>query len=137
MSSRFITGASIAILAAFVVVVSQAFTPGVLSWVAFGIAVGIVVIVVVSQLDLSRGAIQRTLDACSVVVGGLLIGFPLAASGTAVTWLSFAFALGLVGIALVGLCMNEVVNWRSQHHLAELHWLHTEPTASEPRPQAA
>ena len=137
MSSRFITGALIAILAAFVVVVSQAFSPRVLSWVAFGIAVGVIVIVVVSQLDPSRGAIQRMLDACSVIVGGLLIGFALAASGTAVTWLSFAFALGLVGIAFAGLCLNEVANWRSQHQLADLHWLHPESVASEQRPQAA
>ena len=36
MSSRFITGALTAILGGFVVVVSQAFSPGVLSWVAFG-----------------------------------------------------------------------------------------------------
>ena len=137
MSSKFITGALTAILAGFVVVVSQAFSPGVLSWVAFGITAGVIVMVVVSQLDPARGAIQRVLDGCSVVVGGLLIGFGLAASGSAVTWLVFAFALGLVGTGVVGLCLNEVANWRSQHQLAELHWLHPEPVTAEDRPQAA
>ena len=81
MSSRFITGALTAILGGFVVVVSQAFSPGVLSWVAFGITAGVIVIVLVSQLDPARGAIQRVLDACSIVVSGLLVGFGLAASG--------------------------------------------------------
>jgi hypothetical protein len=137
MSSKFITGALSVFLAAFVVVVSQAFSPAVLSWVAFGIAVGVIVMVVVSQLDQSQGAIQRVLDACSVVVSGLLIGFGLAASGVAVTWLSFAFALGLVVIAFVGLCLNEVANWRSHHQLAALHWLHTEAVPAEHRPQDA
>jgi hypothetical protein len=137
MSSRFITGALTAILGGFVVVVSQAFSPGVLSWVAFGIAAGVIVIVLVSQLDPARGAIQRVLDACSIMVSGLLVGFGLAASGAAVTWLVFAFAVGLVGIAFVGLCLNEVANWRSQHQLAELHWLHAEPVIADHRPQAA
>jgi hypothetical protein len=137
MSSRFITGALTAILGGFVVVVSQAFSPGVLSWVAFGIAAGVIVIVLVSQLDPARGAIQRLLDACSIIVSGLLVGFGLAASGATVTWLVFAFAVGLVGIAFVGLCLNEVANWRSQHQLAELHWLHAEPVIADHRPQAA
>jgi hypothetical protein len=85
MSSRFMTGALSAVLAGFVVVVSQAFSPEVLSWVALGIAVAVVVIAVGPQLDSSRGAVQRMLDACSVVVSGLLIGLALAASGSAVT----------------------------------------------------
>jgi MFS family permease len=137
MSSRFITGALCAVLAGFVVVVSQVFSPVVLSWVAFGVAAGVVVMVVVSQLDPARGAIQRMLDAGSVVVSGLLIGFALAASGSAVTWLAFAFALGLVGIAVVGLCLNEVASWRSQHQLAELHWLRPEHMPAERQPRAA
>jgi hypothetical protein len=137
MSSKFITGALTALLAGFVVVVSQAFIPSVLSWVAFGIAVGVIVMVIVSQLDAARGTVQRVLDAFSVIVGGLLMGFGLAASGPAVTWLMFAFALGLVGIAFIGLCLNEVANWRSQHQLAELHWLNPELAPAEHRPQVA
>ena len=74
MSSKFITGALTAILGGFVVVVSQAFSPGVLSWVAFGITAGVIVMVLVSQLDPARGAIQRVLDGCSIIVGGLLSG---------------------------------------------------------------
>jgi O-antigen/teichoic acid export membrane protein len=137
MSSRFITGTLCAILGGFMVVASQAFIPGVLSWVAVAIAIGVIVIVAVSQFDPSRGAVQRVLDAFSVIVGGLLVGFGLAASGAAVTWLVFAFALGLVATAVVGLCLNEVANWRSQHQLAELHWLHTEALPIEHPAQAA
>jgi multisubunit Na+/H+ antiporter MnhB subunit len=108
MSSRFITGALSVVLAGFVVVMSQVFRPDLLSQEAILIAIGVLVMVLLCQLDPSRGALQRVLDACSVVVSGLMIGFALAASGTTVTWLSFAFALGLVGIGFVGRGLNEV-----------------------------
>jgi hypothetical protein len=62
-----------------------------------------------------------------------MIGFGLAASGAAITWLVFAFALGLAGIAVVGLGLNEVANWRSQHQLAELYWLQTEAVVAAER----
>lgn len=126
MSSRFITGASSSILGGFIVIVSQVFAPAVLSWVAFGIGAGVVAILTLAQLDRNRGLLQRLLDASSVALSGLLIGFALAGSGAAVTWMSFAFALAVVGIAFAGLTLNEVANWRAQHRLAELHWLHPE-----------
>lgn len=108
MSTRFITGTVLALLAGFVVVVSQAFAPSTLSWVAFGIGVAVVGICVVAQLDRSRGAVQRALDAATVVVGGLLIAFSLVSSGTTVTWLAFAFSLGIVGLSIAGLTLHDL-----------------------------
>ncbi len=127
MSTRFITGTVLALLAGFVVVVSQAFAPSTLSWVAFGIGVAVVGICVVAQLDRSRGAVQRALDAATVVVGGLLIAFSLVSSGTTVTWLAFAFSLGIVGLSIAGLTLHEISNWRAQHRMAELWWLREGP----------
>ena len=56
MSTRFITGTLLAVLGGFIVVVSQAFAPNPLSWVAFAIGVAIAGICLLAQLDRSRGS---------------------------------------------------------------------------------
>jgi hypothetical protein len=123
MSTHYITCAPTAVLAGFLLVVSQTFAPNTLQWVATGVAVAAIAIAVLAQLDRARGGVQRTLDVATVVDGVLLIVFALEASGTAVEWLTFAFALGLVGLAFTGLTLHEVSNWRAQHQLARLRWL--------------
>jgi hypothetical protein len=123
MSTRYITGALFALLGGFVVVVSQTLTASILKWVAFAVAVGVVTVSLVAQLDRSRGAVQRTLDGALVVVAGLLIIFSLTASGTAVVWLSFGLDLGIVALAFAGLSVHEVWNWRTQLDLRNLRWL--------------
>ena len=60
MSTRFITGTLLAVLGGFIVVVSQAFEPNPLSWVAFAIGVAIVGICLLAQLDRSRGIRSST-----------------------------------------------------------------------------
>lgn len=124
MSTRYLTNMLAALAAGFIVVVSQAFTAAVLDWVAFAIAIGVVAMTVLAQLDRSRGALQRMLDVGIVALGGLLMAFSLASSGSATIWLSFAFALGIVGVATAGLTVNEVANWRAHNRLGDLHWLH-------------
>lgn len=122
MSTHYLTGSLFTVLGAFVVVVSQAFTPSVLGWVAFGIAVAVATGTLLAQLDRSRGVVQRTLDIATVIVAGLLIILSLTASGTAETWLSFSFALGIVALGHAGLTVHEVSAWRSRAQA---------PTASE------
>jgi len=92
---------------------------------------------VVAQLDGARGRVQRTLDGAIVADAGLLIAFALESSGTAVVWLTFAFALGIVALAFTGLSLHEVFNWRAQHQLADLplaaqHGAGARPTALPP-----
>lgn len=113
MSTHYLTGALFVALGGFVVVVSQAFAPSLLGWVAFGIAVVVAAVALLAQLDRSRGVVQRALDAATVIVAVLLIIFSLTASGSAVTWLSFAFALGIVVFAYAGLTVHEVSGRRS------------------------
>lgn len=137
MSTSYITGALFTLLGGFLVVVSQAFSSGVLGWVAFGVAVAVAAVCVVAQFDRSRGAVQRTLDGASLVVAALLIIFSLAASGAAVTWLSFAFALGIVALALSGLSVHEVYDWRVRHQLSNLRWLHEGAVATSPQQSRA
>jgi hypothetical protein len=123
MSTKYLTGAVIVILGSFLVVVSQAFSSHLLGWVGFGVAIGIVTIVALAQFDRGRGAVQRSLDGMTVAVSGLVIAFSVAASGSSVIWLTFAFALGIVAAAFAGLTLHEVSSWRAQQGLSNLHWL--------------
>jgi hypothetical protein len=137
MSTRYITGAVFAILGGFLVVVSQAFSPSVVGWVPFGVGIGIIVITALAQLDTGRGCAQRVLDGATVVVSAFMIAFAVGASGRAVTWLTFAFALGTVGTSFAGLSLNEVANWRLNVGLSNLRWLPgrslREPAMQHPR----
>jgi uncharacterized membrane protein (UPF0136 family) len=112
MSTNYLTGALFAVLGGVVVVVSQAFTPSVLGWVAFGLAIAVAAVAVLAQLDRSRGLVQRALDTTTVIVAGLLIILSRTASGDAVTWLSFALGLGIVALAYAGLTVHEVAERR-------------------------
>lgn len=122
MSTQYSTGTFIGVLAAFIVVASQAFPSHSVGWLAFAVGVVVVIVSIVAQLDSTRGALQRAVDAGLLVVAGFMLVFGLEASGTAVIWLSFAFALGVEALALTGLTAHEISNWRSVHQLSQLHW---------------
>ena len=102
-------------------VTGKAFLSRTLGFVAFGVAIGIVAIVPLAQLDRARGGVRRVQDAAMVVGGGLLIACAIAASGSAVVWLTFAFGMGTA--ALTGLTLHEVASGRSLHRLRVLRWL--------------
>jgi hypothetical protein len=123
MSTRYITGMLLAILGGFAVVASQTFDPTTLSWIAFAVGASTVVISVLAQLDRSRAAVQRALDAALVVVGVVMLVLALTVSGTAVTWLSFGLALGIAALAVCGLTLHEISTWRGTHQLSQLRGL--------------
>lgn len=124
MSTRYVTNAVIAILAGLVVVLSMGLSSTVaVGWTAFGIAIGIVAVSLIAQLDTRRGGVQRLLDGLLVAVGGTLIGVSIFFAGTTLTWLAFALALGAVGTAFAGMTAHEVESWRSAHQLGQLHVL--------------
>jgi hypothetical protein len=58
MSTRYVTCAPLRILGAFVVA-SQAFSSRLIGWVAFGVAIGIVAIVLLSKFDRGRGVCNQ------------------------------------------------------------------------------
>ena len=135
MSTRYVSNALIALLGGLVVVLSMALSSAsTVGWIAFGIAIGVVAISGLSQLDTHRGLIQRLVDLALVMVGGTLIATSVFFTGTTLTWLVFALALGFVGFALMGLTVHEVESWRAMHGLGELHWLHEH---RERRPEVA
>ena len=67
-------------------------------------------------------------------VAVVLIVFSLVFSGATVIWLAFALALGFVGVAVAGMTLHEIANWRSAHELGQLHRF---VRASQPAPNAA
>jgi hypothetical protein len=120
MSINYLTGALLALLGGFVVVATQAFTADVLSWLAFGVAAAIISVIVLAQLDRSRGWVQRGLDVATLCVSGLMLAFAIAESGSTVIWLSFAFALGIVALAFAGLTVHEVADWNAQYEVRKV-----------------
>jgi hypothetical protein len=136
MSTRYMTGVLFAILAGFLVVVSQAFSPTVLGWVAFAFSIGLIVFAALAQLDRSRGAVQRVLDGVTVVLAALMLGFSVSASGAEVIWLTFAFAVAIVAVAFTGLTLNEIVHWRGARELSNLRWLPSRRSIAPARQEA-
>lgn len=120
MSGRFVTNALIALLGGFVVVASQTFGATTVGWIGFAFGAAVVVIALIAQLDRGRGILERAVDVSLGALGGLAMAFGLAASGSAVVWTIFAFALGWVGLSYVGLALHEMATWRVRHGLPRL-----------------
>lgn len=117
MSMRYLSNAAIALLGGFVAVASQAFAPAVTAWLAFSIAIAVLVIGAVSQLQEGRGIVQRLLDA---VIGLVAVGSIIASLvfvGPAVAWLSLAAGLGFVLLGFIGPTLHEIWTYRATHGL--------------------
>jgi hypothetical protein len=117
MSMRYLSNAAIALLGGFVVVASQTFAPAVTAWLAFAVAIAVLVIVGTSQLQRGRGVVQRVLDGVTGLLAVLSIIASLVFVGPAVMWLSFAAGLGFVLLGFVGLTLHEVWTYRATHGL--------------------
>jgi hypothetical protein len=124
MSARYFTNVLIAVLGGALVVFTQSLSTAAVTWTGFGVAIGVLVVSLLAQLDSHRGIAQRGLDAVMSIAAATLIVFTAGAfSGTTVVWLVFAFGLAFIGIALAGLTLHEIESWRQAHNLGELHWL--------------
>lgn len=124
MSTRFLTNAVVALLGGFVVVMSLALSSAVgVGWIAFGIAIGVLSIAALSQIDSRRGWFQQVLDLLLAADAGTLIAVSLVFGGTTVIWLAFALSLGFVGVAYTGLVVHEIATWRAAHDLNRLRGL--------------
>ncbi len=118
MSTRFSTNGLLALAGGFVVVASQAFQPGVTGWITFGIALGIVGVLGIAQLDRGRGRLQRALDALTGALGIWMVVASVVFTAQTLTWLSFGEGLGVVALALAGLAAHELSTERVVHALA-------------------
>jgi O-antigen/teichoic acid export membrane protein len=121
--SRYLTNLTIALLGGLVVVASTTFTAPATAWLAFGVAIAVLTISILAQLDTHRGLGQRALDGVLAAISVILIVFSIIFGGAAVTWLAFSLSLGFVAGAVVGMTWYEIENWRSTNGLGELHLL--------------
>jgi hypothetical protein len=108
MNGRYLTGVATVLLGGFLVVSSQAFPPTATAWLGFAIAIGLVVMVALAQLDRRRGAVQRSLDAAVVVLAIWTIISSLVFSPAVAMWLVFAEGLGFAVLAVSSLTVNEL-----------------------------
>jgi hypothetical protein len=104
-----------ALVAGFIVVVTQAFAPSTAAWIAFGAAVFFVV--TASLQAIRAGLVHGLVYLGTGVLGILMVIETLIASGSAVQWLSFAGALGVLALALIGLTVHELSTERVVHSL--------------------
>lgn len=105
---RFIGNISLGLAGAFLVAASLGFSAGTAAWLMFGVALGIVALLGVAQLDRRRGLVQHALDG---LAGSLALWAVVASvifTGATVTWLSFAEAVGFVTLAVAGLAAHEL-----------------------------
>ncbi len=134
--TRYFTNAIIALLAGFVVVATQAFAAPTVAWLAFGIAIAILGLSGLSQLDRNRGLVQRLLDGVLASIATVLIVFSLVFTGSVITWLAFALALGFMGVAVAGMTLNEVETWMLTRQAEEVRHLSSprRPVEAEAQP---
>lgn len=117
MSPRFISNLLLALVGAIIVVISMALGAGATGWVAFGIALGVLAMLALVQVEHGRGLPQRSLDGVTGVLAIWTVIASAVFTGGALTWLSFAEGCGLVGLALVGLVVHELSTERTVHSL--------------------
>jgi hypothetical protein len=116
MSTRFIYNSLLALAAGFLIVATQAFVPGTVAWITFGIAAGVTVAGLVT-IPLRTGPIQRVLATLGVGLGIWTIVASLVFAPTTVVWLGFASAIAFVALAFGGLTAHELTTERIVHSL--------------------
>jgi len=116
LSSRFILDSLFLLAAAFLVVVSMAWSVGVAGWTAFGVSAGITVIAAISAVLTTKKA--RKLGHGLVALAALWsLVAALAFSGTLLTWLVFADAIAVGVLALADLTAHEATTEKVVHQL--------------------
>jgi hypothetical protein len=104
-----------ALVAGFVVVVSQAFAPGTVAWITFGAGVFFIVAATLRLLD--SGLTHRLTAGGIMALGILIVIEALLAAGSTVVWLSFAGGLAVLALTLIGLTVHELSTERVVHSL--------------------
>ncbi len=104
-----------ALVAGFIVVATQAFSPSTAGWLAF--AAGIFFIVTAAGQFIWTTVVHRLLQLGTALLGALMVIESLLATGTSVQWLSFAGAAAVVALSLIGLTIHELSTERVVHSL--------------------
>ncbi len=117
MSQRFISNVALAVAGAVVVVSTQAFAPQTTGWVTFGVSLGALALLAMTNRGRSYERIQSVLDAAIALLALWSAVASVVYSGTTLKWLSLAEGLAFVGLAVAGLIVHEVRTERVVHSL--------------------
>jgi hypothetical protein len=113
MSARYMSNLTLLLAAGFLVVATQAFAPGAIAWITFGVAIGFTC--VGAAMLAHRRPAQRVVGCLIAVIGAWTIVASLVFVPTTVLWLGFASALGVVALATAGLTAHELGTERVVH----------------------
>jgi hypothetical protein len=117
MSTRYLTNITLALLAGFLVVASQAFTASAYAWLSFAGGAAIGVVAVCGLALRGRGSLQRGIDAAVVVIGAWIVVSSLVFGAGSVIWLGFSAAVAVLALAIAGLTANELRSEQVVHSL--------------------
>lgn len=112
MSVRFALNTAFLLAAGFLVVASMAFVAPTAGWVAFGVSTGIAV-AAVAGLVLARTIGNRLGQATIAAAGLWSLVAALIFHGPTLTWLVFADAIAVAGLAVAELVAHEVSTYRA------------------------
>jgi hypothetical protein len=117
MRIEFLSRLALLVVAAFLVVATQAWSGGTLEWLFI---VGGIVMLALAAADLyaSKSALQRRLDGLIGVLGIWSIVEAIAFTGATLEWVSFATAVAAGLLAIAGLAAHEASTERVVHELA-------------------
>ena len=113
--ARFASFMTLAALAGFLVVATQAFALPVVRWLTFGIAVASLVLTLGIAVGLRRHLPSTILGVAGATVSAWTIVASLVFGLSTVMWLGFAAAVALLAIAAGGLIAHELSTERVVH----------------------
>jgi hypothetical protein len=113
MTLRYFSYLALALVAGFIVVVTQAFSGATVEWLT--LAAGILFALTGAAMLPRPGVVHRALNTAIMVLGGLMIIETLLTAGS--ISLSFAGALAVLSAAIVGLTAHELSTERVVHSL--------------------
>jgi len=116
LSSRFLLDTLFVVAAAFLVVVSMAWSAGTAGWTAFGVSAGITVLAAASAALAGKSSRRIGHGLLGLVALWSLVA-ALAFSGPALTWLVFADAIAVGVLALADLTAHEATTEKVVHQL--------------------
>jgi hypothetical protein len=109
MTARFASNLLVLLGGAFLACASFAFGANVVGWLALALGALLALTVLGAFATRERGAAQRSLDVCVLVVAVWTIVSSRTFSGSTESWLSFASGATMVLFAFAGLVVHEVL----------------------------
>jgi hypothetical protein len=112
--ARLAANIALALVAVFLIVASLVFSAAVAGWLMFSVALGVLALVGLAQLDRHASVVEHVLDG---LTGTLAIWATVASvvfAGDVVTWGSFAYAAAFttLAVAAAGVATYEIVKGR-------------------------